>query len=201
MGRRLVLLLIALGVAGACSEPPTKEHQQAEAAVAAARAADAATYAPDDLQAAEADLQKYDEAVAQRDYRQALNLAIEARDRAYEAAKQAGTSKTAAETQARKLAEEVDTLTKTATARLEGTSSPRPTAQAAERIRAALKTSSSALQEARTLMAQQDYRGAIVRLTPAAEALRKEVPPASATPRAVARRSSCDVCARQACTN
>ena len=68
--------------------------------MAAARAADAAIYAPEGLQAAEAALQKYDEAVAQRDYRQALNLAIEARDKAYEAAKQAGDAKAAARSQA-----------------------------------------------------------------------------------------------------
>ena len=96
MSRRFVPAVLALVVLGACSEPPNKERQQAEARVAAARAADAAIYAPEGLQAAEAALQKYDEAVAQRDYRQALNLALEARDQAYEAAKQAGDAKDAA---------------------------------------------------------------------------------------------------------
>ena len=162
---------------GACSEPPNKEHEQAEAAVATARTAEAATYAPEGLQAAEAALQKYDESVAQRDYRQALNLAIEARDKAYEAAKQAGDAKAAAKNQATKLIGEIDGLTATANARLAG-AAPRPTAQAADRIRAALKTASLAVQEARSLMERQDYRGAILRLTPAAEGLRREVPPA-----------------------
>jgi len=179
MSRRVVLVSLALALVAGCSEPPTKEYQQAEAAVAAARSAQAGTYASDDLQAAEASLQKYEEAVAQRDYRQALNLAIDARDRAYDATKHAGEAKAAAQTQAEKLAGEIETLTATANARLAGTATPRPSAQAAERIRAALKTSSAALQEARTLISAQDYRGAIVRLTPA-EALRREVPPAAA---------------------
>jgi hypothetical protein len=180
MSRRVVLVSIALALVSGCSEPPTKEHQQAEAAVAAARAAQAGTYAPDDLQAAEASLQKYEEAVGQRDYRQALNLAIDARDRAYAATQHAGDAKTAAQTQAEKLSGEIETLTATANARLAGTATPRPSAQAADRIRAALKTSSTALQEARSLIATQDYRGAIVRLTPAVEALRREVPPGPA---------------------
>ena len=161
----------------ACSEPPNKEHEQAEAAVAAARTADAATYAPEGLQAAEAALQKYDEAVAQRDYRQALNLAIDARDRAYEAAKQASDAKTAARNQANLLISEINGLTATANARLAG-APPRPNPQAADRMRTALKTAATAVQEARSLIEREDYRGAILRLTPAVEGLRREVPPA-----------------------
>ena len=103
MSRRFVPAVLALVVLGACSEPPHKEHQQAETAVASARAADAAIYAPEGLQAAEAALLKYDESVAQRDYRQALNLAIEARDKAYEAAQQAGEAKNSARNEANRL--------------------------------------------------------------------------------------------------
>jgi len=177
MSRRFVPAVLALVVLGACSEPPNKEHQQAETAVASARAADAAIYAPEGLQAAEAALLKYDESVAQRDYRQALNLAIEARDKAYEAAQQAGDAKNSARNQANRLIAEIDGLTVTANARLAGTAAPRPNAQAADRIRAALKTATTAVQEARSLIERQDYRGAILRLTPAAEGLRREVPP------------------------
>ena len=176
MFRRVAPALMAIVMLSACAEPPTKEHDQAEAAVAAARAANAGTYAPDGLQAAEAALQKYDEAVAQRDYRQALNFALDARDKAYEAAKQAGEARTAAQTQATRLVDEVEALSKAATARLAGTSGPRPGAQAADRLRAALKTAGTALQEARTLIDRQDFRGAIVRLTPAAEALKRDLP-------------------------
>jgi len=61
MSRRLVPAVLALVMLSACSEPPNKEHQQAEEAVASARAADAAIYAPEGLQTAEAALQKYGE--------------------------------------------------------------------------------------------------------------------------------------------
>jgi hypothetical protein len=160
----------------ACSEPPTKEHQQAVEALAAARAAGAETYAPEGLQTAEAALQKYDGAVAQRDYREALNFAIDARDRAYAAAKQASTEKSAAETKANDLVAEVEALTKEANARLSGAPGPRLTPQAAERLRAAMRSATPAMQEARSRIEQQDYRGAILRLTSVVEAFRRELP-------------------------
>jgi hypothetical protein len=160
----------------ACSEPPTKERQQAVEALAAARAASAETYAPEELQAAEAALQKYDGAVAQRDYREALNFAIDARDRAYAAAKRASTEKAAAETRANELIAEVETLTRAANARLSGAPGPRLTPAAAERLRAAIRSATPAMQEARSRMEQQDYRGAILRLTAVVEAFRRELP-------------------------
>jgi hypothetical protein len=70
--RRAAVILIGIA-ALSCSEPPTKERNQADGAIAAALAADAATYAPDELQTAQAALAKYDDAVASRDYRLALN--------------------------------------------------------------------------------------------------------------------------------
>src|SRR5258708_7676149 len=87
------LVLLASFLTAGCSEPPDKERQQAEGALEAARAAAADVYAPTEFQDAQASLKKYDDAVAQRDYRLALNDALEARDRAYEAVKQAGNKK------------------------------------------------------------------------------------------------------------
>lgn len=184
MFRRLALASVVVLLTCACSEPPTKERQQAEAGLVAARAAEAATYAPADLQAAEAALQKYDEAVAQRDYRQALNLAQEARDRAYDATTHATSEKTAARGLAEKLVAELDALSKAASARLAGAGPPGPrlTSQAAERLRAALRAAPGVLQEARALLDQRDYRGATLRLTPAVEALRREIPVSETAP-------------------
>ena len=112
--------MILLALSGACAEPPTKERHQADGAVAAAKAADAATYAPASLQAAEEALKRYDEAVAQGDYRLALNYAIDARDRAFEAAKQASNDKAAARSQAERLATEFEVLLKRAETRVAG---------------------------------------------------------------------------------
>jgi hypothetical protein len=178
MRRRLVwCLAIALPVV-ACSEPPVKERNQAEGALTAARAAEAATYAADELAASEAALKRYDEFVAQRDYRQALNAALDARDRAYEAARQAGNAKAAARSDAERLLAEAGTLSKAGNARLTGPAPARPTAAAAERLRTAIHAAAPAMQEARTWLDKRDYRQAVGVLTPVVNALRKELSPA-----------------------
>lgn len=92
MRRLAVLLLLPLAVV-ACAEPPEREYHQAQGAIEAAKAAGAATYATEELAAAETALKRYDEAVAQRDYRQALNHALDSRERASAAAKKAAADK------------------------------------------------------------------------------------------------------------
>lgn len=179
MQRRCVPVALAIIVAAgsACSDPPTKERQQADAAIAAARAADAATYSPTELNAATAALSQYEAAVSQRDYRQALNLALEARDDAYDALKRTNDEKASLRAQWQQLESGTEALLKTANARLAGTNGAKP-GLAADRLRATAKTATSALQEARTHIDSQDLRGAIAALTPANDALRKLVEPA-----------------------
>lgn len=178
MRRRLVWGLLIMLSPLACSAPPLKERQQADDALAAARAAEAAKYDPDDLQAATAALKKYDDDVAQRDYRLALSDALEARDRAYLAAKQAPVMKAALRTQATDLIADVTSLNKAAAARLAGTAGPRLTGPALDRLRSATRAVPTALQEARSLVGKEDFSGAIKVLTPVADALRREVPAA-----------------------
>jgi hypothetical protein len=72
-----------------CTDPPEKEMHQAQGAIEAARAAGAGDYAADELQAAEQALQRSLDAVKERDYRQALNFALDARERAQTAAREA----------------------------------------------------------------------------------------------------------------
>lgn len=82
------LLLLCVTFTAACADdPPTKEMNQAQGAIDAARAAGAEQYAPEDFKAAVAALQRSHEAVTQRDYRQALNDALDARERAHDAAR------------------------------------------------------------------------------------------------------------------
>jgi Domain of unknown function (DUF4398) len=78
--------LLLLALAG-CSEPPQKELDEARSAIDAAQAAGATTYAPEEFAGATAALEKAKAAVDQRDYRQALNYAIDARQRAIEASR------------------------------------------------------------------------------------------------------------------
>lgn len=175
MSRVLACLLIVAAAAG-CSTPPDSEHQQADRALNAARQADAAAYAPNELHAAEAALKKYDEAVAQRDYRRALSDALEARNQADTAVKQAGIRKAEVRGRAETLLADLDALSKAASAWLAGTTSPRPSIAAAERLRTALRTAPPLLQEARSALEKEDYQSVVQALTPAVDAFRRELP-------------------------
>lgn len=166
-------------VSWACSAPPTNERHQAEGALAAARAAEAETYAPDELRMAETALARYDEAVAQRDYRLALARALEARNSAYEAVKRAGDEKAAARSRAEHLLASVEELHEAATSRLSSSSAPRLSPAAAEHLRSAVTLAGQAMQEARAAVSHQDYRGAATRLTPIVEQLDALTTPAS----------------------
>ncbi len=90
-----VLVTLALAVS-ACGDPPDKEIQQAQGAIDAARAAGAEQYAGDEFAAAQKALKDANDAVNDRDYRLALNHALDAREHAQTAAKQAGDGKAAA---------------------------------------------------------------------------------------------------------
>jgi hypothetical protein len=85
--RRAAAFVLFLLLSAGCSEPPQKEIDQAQGAFDAAKAAGADKYAPDEYSAAASSLQKAHDAVDQRDYRQALSYAIDARERAQEAAR------------------------------------------------------------------------------------------------------------------
>ena len=155
MRRRFAAVLVL--AAAACSAPPDNERHQAEGAITAARAADAPTYAPATLAAAEEALSRYDMAVAQRDYREALRLAVEARDSGYQATREAANEKAIQRGRAERLTAEV-------TAALDVVRRQPPAAAA--RHRAWLTDAEQALQEARTVFERQDYRQVVARLEP-----------------------------------
>lgn len=166
-------------IAAGCSSPPTKEHDQAVAALTAARAAEAATYAPEELAAAQSSLDKYDQAVEQDDYRQALSDAIDARDRGFEAARLAATAKSDARGQLQALMADADALIRSANGRLAGTAGPRLNTAAADRLRNAARSASTALQETRTQFDAQHYREGLMHLRPACDELKKAMPTAA----------------------
>src|SRR6476646_5120903 len=93
MRRLPAWLLVTLLVLSACAEPPTKELNQAQGALDAARAAGAEQYAPDEYRGAAAALKAANDAVEQRDYRLALNDALDSRERAQNAARQAAVTR------------------------------------------------------------------------------------------------------------
>ena len=118
-----VLTLALTLVAGACAEPPNKEMHQAQGAIDAARAAGAERYAAAELAAAVKALAQADAAATQRDYRLALNHALDSRERAQSAAREAAAGRAAARSRAERLLADVTTALATATGRLEAAES------------------------------------------------------------------------------
>src|SRR5687768_10694125 len=78
LSRALWVFLVALCTA--CAEPPSKEMNQAQGAIDAARAAGAEQFAAAEFTAAVDALRRSEEAVAARDFRLALNHAIDSRE-------------------------------------------------------------------------------------------------------------------------
>jgi hypothetical protein len=112
------LLTMALAAA-ACAEPPNKEMDQAQGALDAAQATGAEQYAPEEYRAAADALKRAHEAVAQSDYRLALNHALDSRERAQNAARQAANGKAQTRAEADRAMQEVTSLIVRANARLE----------------------------------------------------------------------------------
>ena len=101
MRARLLLLLPLLLVSVACSaSPPQKELDRAQGAIDAARAAGAELYARETYTAATSALQQAHDAVSQNDTRLALTRALDAYDRAQEAARGAADGKARARSEA-----------------------------------------------------------------------------------------------------
>lgn len=158
----------------ACSQPPEKERGQAEGAITAARAASAEVYAPDELRAAEDALEQYDAAVTAGDYRQALNAALDARDRGYAAVTRASTARAEARGRVDSLVTAIESLSAMIELRLSGAATPRITGASGQRLRDALVRTARILQEARTTIEAGQYPAAISHLEPALAALQKE---------------------------
>lgn len=167
-------LAVALCFMAGCSEPPTKEHDQAVSSIAAARAAGAATYSADELAAADASLKRYDALVAQRDYKQALSSALDARDRGFEAAKAATTKQTELRKEAGQLLAGLDAALLVADTRLKTTRTA-ANARRLDRLRQTRKSTPAAMQDARTLLDGGDLTKAVKNLVAATGALKRDI--------------------------
>jgi hypothetical protein len=157
--RPLIPLLLAV-VVSACAEPPSKEMNQAQGAIDAARAAGADVSAPAELNAAIEALRRSEEAVAERDYRLALSLAIDSRERAQTAAKVAVNVRAKARGDVEGQIGQASTLLAQARARLRDpdvAGLPRRTVQDQ---RAVIDAATKSLQDARTALNNDDYEKA-----------------------------------------
>jgi hypothetical protein len=161
--RRLFLsLAVAAAMAGAaCGDPPDKEMQQAQGAIDAARAAGADQYAREEFTAAEDALKRSHEAVDQRDYRQALNTALDARERAQAAAKESVNKKATARADATKALADADAALHNSRARLKAAETAHLPSRTLAAGRKAIDNGENAVQEARTAFDKADYLAAI----------------------------------------
>jgi small-conductance mechanosensitive channel len=155
--RRLAAIGLLLLLAAGCSEPPQKEINQAQGAIDAARAAGADKYAVEEYNAATTALQKSHDAVDQRDYRQALSYALDARERAQDAARQGADGKARARSVAEAAFTEMSARTQQLESRIKTAEAARVPARELQKSRATLAEARNALQEARTAIDGGNY--------------------------------------------
>ena len=152
-------LLAALSAA-ACGTPPDKELQQAQAAIEAARAAGADRFAVEEFAAAQSALARANDAVAQRDYRLALNNALDARERAQNAARDATGRVTAARKEAESALTEAAAALADAQAKLRAAETARVPAATLTGARSRIALAEKGVQEARTAAGGGDFKAA-----------------------------------------
>jgi hypothetical protein len=140
--------------------------QQAQGAIDAARAAGADQYAREEFTAAEEALKKSHEAVEQRDYRQALNTALDARERAQAAAKESVNRKATARADATKALADADAALHNSRAKLKSAEAAHLAPRTLTVGRKAIDNGENAVQEARTAFDKGDYLAAIERARP-----------------------------------
>jgi Domain of unknown function (DUF4398) len=157
---RLSTIMCAVVLFAACSEPPRKEIDQAQQAIDNARKAGAEQYAPDTFAVATAALQQAREAVDQRDYRLALSRAVDASDRAQEAARAAADNKATARSQTEAAVNAINAAAMHLQARLKVADEVRVPARELSPARAVLKDAEATLQKARALLAAENYTAA-----------------------------------------
>ena len=181
------LLLFTTG----CSEPPQKEIDQAQVALDSARAAGAERYASGEFVSARASLDKAKAAVDQRDYRQALNYALDSRQRAAEATRQAADGKARAKRETEARYGETATRANALTAALRTATANGLPAKALKDPQAALTAARADLQKASAAISAGNYEEATILLTEvrgkldaAIEAVEKIPPPRPARRRA-----------------
>lgn len=174
MPARIQILIAAALLLSACAEPPNKEMDQAQGAIDAARAAGADEYAGEQLNAAVTALKQSRDAVTQRDYRSALNYALESRDRAQNAAKQASEQRATVRGQVERALADLNALLARADRRVtlaEANRAPRRTITATKNVlapaRAAVQKASLAVARGEYAAAQRGLQGIEARVTAA----------------------------------
>src|SRR5206468_7548143 len=184
----LSLALVAALAATACGDPPEKEMQQAQGAIDAARAAGADQYAADEFAAAQTALQRANDAVGQRDYRLALNNALDARERAQNAAKQAADGKAIARTEAEHALGTTTSAPNDAHVKLRSAERNRAPSRVLTGPRKVIDDADMTVQEARAEFTRGEYRAVVETLRETASKLRAAAPDLESAAPGAARR-------------
>ncbi len=182
------IALAFLLTAGCGGEPPEKEMEQAQRALDASRAGGADTYAAEEFTAAEQALKAAHEAVDQRDYRLALDRALDSRERAQTAAKIAVDGKAAARVDADRALKAADAAIVAASARLKAAETARVPARTIAAARKSVDTATVAVQEARALFDMGDYQQVPGKTKAATASLSAALAPVDGAMSAAARR-------------
>jgi hypothetical protein len=156
-------LICALVFCAACSEPPQKEIDRAQGAIDAARAAGADQYAVEAFTAATSALHQAHEAVQQRDYRLALSRALDANERALEAAKEGANGKARARAEAEGLLSMTATSIQQLQTKMKAGEAARLPAAQLERGKHLRTDADRGLQEARAAVKEGNYLAAMKR--------------------------------------
>jgi small-conductance mechanosensitive channel len=167
----MALLVLAAG----CSEPPQKEIDRAQQAIDAARAAGAEQYAPETFAAAAAALKQSHEAVDQRDYRLALSRAVDASDRAQDAAREAADNKTNARRETEATINAANAALMQLEARIKTAEAGRVPPREIAPARTTVKDAAAALQKARAALSAEDLTGARTAVEGLEEEIRSEI--------------------------
>jgi hypothetical protein len=179
--RRVAALLMILLAAG-CSEPPNKEINRAQGAIDAARAAGADQYAAESFTAATSALQQAHEAVDQRDYRLALSRAIDAYERAQDAAKLAADGKAKARSDAEMIVSTANAAALALEAKLRAAEAAHVPARDLAESRRISKDAAVTLQKARANLKSGAYMDAIATVKGLEAQMHKQIEVVDAMP-------------------
>jgi hypothetical protein len=145
---------------------------QAQSAIDAARAAGAERYATEEYTAAAVALKQAEEAVGQRDYRRALDQALDSRERAQNAAKQAADRQAALRSEAERALSDASALLDQAGARLSAALAANVPRRMLSGLHATIATANGAVQEAGAAISGGEYETVQQRLAGTADQLR-----------------------------
>jgi flagellar hook-basal body complex protein FliE len=157
---RLSACIVAAVLVTACGDPPNKEMDQAQGAIDAARAVGADRYATTEYTAATDALKRAQDAVAQRDFRQALNEALDSREHAQNAAREAADARAQLRGEVERDMAQIAALIAEANTRLAAATRSRTPRRVLDGPRTDLAAVDQSVQKAGAAMRADDYLAA-----------------------------------------